>query len=580
MEKKEVVFYERNSVLALKNHWEELKSKHLRDLLNNEERNKRLVIQLDNLFFDYTHQRMNEQTLELFKVLADDIQLWDKIEAMFSGKVINKSENRSVLHVALRAGKDKKIEVGETNVMTEVHSVLDKVFKFATGVREGNFLGYSGKRLINFVVIGIGGSYLGIDFVYEAIRHHEECKKASNGLQLKFIPNVDPVDFVRVTEDLDPEETLFIVNSKTFTTAETMLNAITCRNWLFEKYSPKIKSLEESKNKIVACHMCAVSTSLDKTDSFGIDRDKVFPFWDWVGGRFSVWSAIGILPLSLAFGTEIVKQFLAGGENIDDHFVKTKDLEKNVPAMLGVIGFYNTFVQEMESRALLPYSQCLHKFVPHIQQVSMESNGKDVSIDGVPLKYPTGPIIFGEPGTNGQHSFYQLIHQGRQIACEFIAFIQPLIPVLVPGESVTNHEELMSNFFAQPDALAKGITMAELEANPGVKEDQRVFKVFKGNRSSLSMLFDEITPFSIGQLLAIYEHRVAVEGFLFGINSWDQMGVELGKVLAKEVRDFFIEAFKTKEGAEQGTSKLKSTTIPTKRMLIKYIEERKKKFKP
>lgn len=577
MEKKDAVFYELKSVMALKAHWEELKGTHLRDLLANEVRNKQLVIQLDSLLFDYTHQRVSGETLELFKLLAEEVRLWEKVEAMFSGKVINKSENRSVLHVALRAGKRKKIEVGGKNVVSEVHEVLGKVFEFATKVREGKLVGHSGKRLTNFVVIGIGGSYLGVDFVYEAIRHHEECKKASRGFQLKFIPNVDPVDFARVTEDLDPEETLFIVNSKTFTTAETMLNARTCRNWLFEKYSPKLKSVEEVRKKIVGCHMCAVSTSLDRTDDFGIDRDKVFPFWDWVGGRFSVWSAIGVLPLALVFGSQVVSQFLAGGENIDDHFAATRELEKNVPAMLGVIGFYNTFIQEMESRAILPYSQCLHRFVPHIQQVSMESNGKDVSIDGIPLKHPTGPVIFGEPGTNGQHSFYQLIHQGRKIACEFIAFIQPIVPVCIPGEPVTNHEELMSNFFAQPDALAKGITMAELEANPSVKENQRAFKVFEGNRSSLSMLFNEITPFSIGQLLAIYEHRVAVEGFLFGINSWDQMGVELGKVLAKEVRNFFADALKEKQG-EADTAMLKSATLPMKRMLLNYVAERRKKL--
>ena len=267
MEAKAPLFYDMKSVLALQNHWEELKGTHLRDLLKNEDRNNRQVIQLGDIFFDYTHQRMDPSTLELFKSLVDETKLWEKIEAMFAGKVINKSEKRSVLHVALRAGKDKKIEVNGTNVVQEVHNVLEKIFGFTDKVREGKHLGYTGKHLTNFVVIGIGGSYLGVEFVYEAIRHHEDCKKAAKGLQLRFIPNVDPIDFVRVTEDLDPETTLFVINSKTFTTAETMLNARTCRDWLFNKYASKVKSIEELKKNIVACHMCAVSTSLDKTDA-------------------------------------------------------------------------------------------------------------------------------------------------------------------------------------------------------------------------------------------------------------------------------------------------------------------------
>lgn len=580
MEKKDPVFYERKSVIALQNHWAELKGKHLRELLDDEARNNRLTIQLEKLIFDYTHQRINIQTLELFKILIEEVHLWEKIEAMFSGQIINKSENRSVLHVALRAGRGKKLEVKGTNILPEVHSVIDKIFEFATKVREGKFLGYSGKQLTSFVVIGIGGSHLGVDSVYEAIRHSEECKTASRRLQLKFIPNVDPVDFARITDELDPEQTLFIINSKTFTTAETMLNAKTCRNWLFEKYASKIPSFENARNKIVAHHMCAVCTSLEKTDKFGIDRNNVFPFWDWVGGRFSVWCAIGILPLALVFGCEIVKQFLLGGESIDEHFLKTRDLEKNIPAMLGVLGFYNSFIQGMETRAVLPYSQCLSRFVPHIQQLSMESNGKDVSIDGTPLKYPTSPVVFGEQGTNSQHSFFQLIHQGRMIPCEFIAFIQPLVAVIIPGGVIPNHEELMANFFAQPDALAKGITKAELEANPAIDPREIPFKAFEGNRCSLSLLFNEITPFSIGQLLAIYEHRVAVEGFLFGINSWDQMGVELGKALAKEVRECFVDYMKPEAPLETGVAKLKSASSPTKKLLLTYIRERRKKLKP
>ncbi len=572
------LFYQLKSVKALQTHWEELKTKHLRDLIQDEARNQKMTIELANLMMDYTHESMDVHTLELFRDLAKEAGLFEKVDAMFQGKPINKSEKRAVLHTVLRMSKDKKGPVinGEDTV-AEVHKVLDKVFAFASKVREGKVVGFTGKPLINFVVIGIGGSYLSVEFVYEAIRYHEECKKAGKGFTLKFLPNVDPVDFVRVTEDLNPEQTLFIINSKTLTTAETMLNARTCRNWLWERYSTKISNMTEDRKKIVARHMCAVSTNLKETKAFGIEDENVFAFWDWVGGRYSVWSAIGILPLSLCFGPEIAKAFLAGGEHIDEHFRNTKDITKNLPVMLGLIGFYNTHIQKMESRAILPYSQCLHRFVPHIQQVSMESNGKDVSIDGVPLKEPTGPIVFGEPGTNGQHSFYQLIHQGRKIPCEFIAFAQPIAPISVPGEAVANHDELMSNFFAQPDALARGFTLKEVEANPAVKEYERPYKVFEGNRPSLSILFDEITPFSIGQLLAIYEHRVAVEGFLFDINSWDQMGVELGKVLAKDVRELFKGDMKTKDVSKLDMSGLKNATPPMKLLIKKYIQKRQKK---
>lgn len=452
-------------------------------------------------------------------------------------KKINGPENRAVLHVALRAKENEVYNTDGKNVVPEVYKILNRIAEFSEKVRSGKFIGYSGKVLKNVVVIGIGGSYLGIEFVYEAIRYHPSCVKSAAGRTIRFLANVDPNDFARATNGLDPEETLIVVNSKTFTTAETMLNARTARDWILKHY--KGQKAGDDK-EITSKHICAVSTNLKDTGAFGIADESVFGFWEWVGGRYSVCSAVGVLPLSLHFGYDIVRQFLDGAHNIDRHFYDTRDIKKNIPMMLGLVGFYNVTILEHDSRAILPYSQALRDLAPHIQQLIMESNGKGVSIDGKALPYPTTAVHFGEPGTNGQHSFYQLLHQGRVVPAEFIGFCKSQTPVDLPQEEVTNQDELMSNFFSQPDALACGKNFEELRAE-NVPEDLQGHKFFPGNRPSSQFLIDELSPFSVGQILAIYEHRTAVEGFLWGINSFDQWGVELGKALAKQVRKFLHE---------------------------------------
>lgn len=349
--------------------------------------------------------------------------------------------------------------------------------------------------------------------------------------------NVDPIDFARATEGLNPEETLVIINSKTFGTAETLLNAKTVKQWLVQYYQGTL-GMNCADFSVVKAHMCAASTNLQKTRDFGISDDKVFGFWDWVGGRFSVTSVIGVLPLSLIFSNEYVREFLDGAHEMDKHFRETKDLTKNIPVMMGLIGFYNSTIQGYSSRSLVPYCQALSKFGPHIQQVDMESNGKGVTLDGKKCEFETGVVNFGEPGTNSQHSFFQLLHQGRVIPVEFIGYCkscQPFELQYVEG-SIPNHDELMSNFFAQPDALALGCNAEELRAK-GVSESLIPHKTFTGDRPSSSLLFNELNPRNMGRLLAIYEHRTAVEGFIWDINSFDQMGVELGKALANKVRD-------------------------------------------
>ena len=448
----------------------------------------------------------------------------EKIKAMFAGNHINATEDRAVLHVALRAPRDATIFDEGNNVVPDVWNVLDKIKEFSNKVRSGEWLGVTGKPLTNVVAIGIGGSYLGPLFVHNAFANDPNCMKSASGRRLIFLANVDPVDAVDALHDLDPESTLVVIVSKTFTTAETMLNARTVRAWL-------IRALGESA---VSRHMVAVSTNLRGVADFGLDPSNTFGFWDWVGGRFSVSSAVGVLPLSLQYGFESVEEFLRGMNDIDTHFANS-DLERNLPAIMGLLNVWNATFLERPTCAILPYAQALSKFPSHIQQLSMESNGKGVDMSGKALPYESGEIDFGEPGTNGQHSFYQLIHQGRIIPAEFIGAIQSQQDVCLRGEPVTSHEELMCNFFAQPDALACGKTDLQLQ-HEGVQSQLIPHKTFGGNRPSLSILLPSLTPFTIGQLLALYEHRVAVSGFVWGINSFDQWGVELGKVLAKNVR--------------------------------------------
>ncbi|WP_152051065.1 glucose-6-phosphate isomerase [Tautonia marina] len=510
---------------TLSTHAETIASHHLRDLLNDPVRCRAMVAEAEGITLDFSRQNATPETLKLLLDLAEEAKLQDSIQAMFRGDRINTTEDRAVLHVALRAPKGTSITVDGANVVDQVHSVLEKIRGFSDRVRSGEWKGATGKPLTDVVSIGIGGSYLGPEFVHEALRTDPDCARAAQGRRLRFLANVDPIDVARNLEGLNPETTLVVIVSKTFTTAETMLNAKTVRQWL-------VGSLGSES---VAKHMVAVSTNLDGVKEFGIDPENAFGFWDWVGGRYSVCSAVGVVPLALQYGMDHVEPFLKGAHAIDRHFLETP-FESNLPVLLGLFGIWNSTFLQRPDRALLPYCQALLKLAPHIQQVDMESNGKRVGLDGQTLPYPTGEIDFGEPGTNGQHSFYQLLHQGRVVPADFIGFTKSQTPVSVEGEPVSNHDELMANFFAQPDALAVGKTSEEVEAE-GVPAALVPHKVFPGNRPSNVLLLDGwLNPEACGKLLALYEHRTAVQGFLWGINSFDQWGVELGKVLAKQVR--------------------------------------------
>jgi glucose-6-phosphate isomerase len=509
---------------ALANHATAIRATHLRDLLQDADRDAAMTVEHDGILIDFSRQNATAETMRLLGGLAAEADLAGRIRAMFAGERINRTENRAVLHVALRAEAGEPYSVDGVDVTPQVHGVLDGIRKFSDQVRAGKLKGATGKKLTDIVAIGIGGSYLGPEFVAEALRTDPACAKAAAGRRLRFLANVDPIDVARALDGLDPATTLVVVISKTFTTAETMLNAKTVRQWLVKKLG----------KVAVAKHMVAVSTNLKEVAAFGIDTANAFGFWDWVGGRYSVCSAVGVLPLSLLYGFAPVQQFLAGAHALDRHFA-TAPLDQNLPVILGLLGVWNATFLGRTTRALLPYCQALHRFAPHIQQVDMESNGKRVALDGTKLFYEAGEIDFGEPGTNGQHSFYQLIHQGRVVPCDFIGFKKSQQPQSVKGEPVANHDELMANFFAQPDALACGKTADECRAE-GVPAALAPHKVFPGNRPSTVIMLDQLTPYTCGQLLALYEHRTAVQGFIWDINSFDQWGVELGKVLAKQVR--------------------------------------------
>ncbi|KAI4389582.1 hypothetical protein MLD38_001795 [Melastoma candidum] len=537
----------------LKAHVEDLKGTHLRDLMGDADRCRSMMVEFDGILLDYSRQRATVDTVDKLLKLAEAASLKEKIHHMFHGERINTTENRSVLHVALRAPRDAVISSDGKNVVPDVWDVLDKIKDFSERVRSGAWVGATGKALKDVIAIGIGGSFLGPLFVHTALQTDPEASEHCRGRQLRFLANVDPIDVARNITGLCPETTLVVVVSKTFTTAETMLNARTLREWISSALGPDA----------VSKHMVAVSTNLPLVEKFGIDPKNAFAFWDWVGGRYSVCSAVGVLPLSLQYGFSIVENFLKGAYSIDQHFYSTS-LEKNIPVLLGLLSVWNVSFLGYPARAILPYSQALEKFAPHIQQVSMESNGKGVSIDGEPLPYEAGEIDFGEPGTNGQHSFYQLIHQGRVIPCDFIGVVKSQQPVYLKGEIVNNHDELMSNFFAQPDALAYGKTSEQLRKE-NVSQNLLPHKTFTGNRPSLSILLPALTAYNIGQLLSIYEHRVAVQGFIWGINSFDQWGVELGKSLATQVRKQ-LHASRVKREPIEGFNY--STTT----LLTKYLE--------
>ncbi|KAK3030548.1 hypothetical protein RJ639_039578 [Escallonia herrerae] len=549
----------------LKEHLEEIKKTHLRDLMNDADRCKAMMVEFDGMLLDFSRQRAAVDTLDkLFKLaelcrdLVQAAHLREKISRMFNGEHINSTENRSVLHVALRASKDAVIQSDGKNVVPDVWQVLDKIRDFSERVRSGSWVGATGKALTEVIAIGIGGSFLGPLFVHTALQTDPEALICARGRQLRFLANVDPVDVAKNITGLNPETTLVVVVSKTFTTAETMLNARTLREWISSALGPQA----------VAKHMVAVSTNLTLVEKFGIDPNNAFAFWDWVGGRYSVCSAVGVLPLSLQYGFSVVEKFLKGASSIDQHFYSAP-FEKNIPVLLGLLSIWNVSFLGYPARAILPYTQALEKLAPHIQQaclelVSMESNGKGVSIDGVLLPFEAGEIDFGEPGTNGQHSFYQLIHQGRVIPCDFIGVVKSQQPVYLKDEVVNNHDELMSNFFAQPDALAYGKTPEQL-LNENVSPHLIPHKTFSGNRPSLSLLLPSLDAYNVGQLLAIYEHRIAVEGFIWGINSFDQWGVELGKSLASQVR-------KQLHASRKKGEPVKGFNFSTTTMLTRYLE--------
>jgi len=505
-------------------HAAQAKHLQLRELLAAPSRSTEFHAEAEGMILDYSRQLATSETRRLLFELAKSCDVQGKLAAMAAGAKLNTTEDRSVLHMALRASADTTLIVDGVDVVAQVHEVLGQIRVFSEEIRSGKRRGATGKPLTNVVAIGIGGSYLGPEFVNESLRTEPACVASAHGRRLRFLANVDPIDVSRALSELDPATTLVVVVSKTFTTAETMLNARTVRAWLTASLGAKA----------TAKHMVAVSTNLKEVTAFGIDPKNVFGFWDWVGGRYSVCSAVGILPLSLQYSYDVMEEFLAGAESIDQHLLSAP-LEGNLPILMGLFGVWNSSFLGHATRALLPYCQALMRFAPHIQQVDMESNGKRVALDGTPLGFDAGEVNFGEPGTNGQHSFYQLIHQGRIVPCDFLGFQESQQPIHIPGEAVANHDELMANFFAQPDALAFGKTAEECAAE-GVPAALVPHKVFPGNRPSNVLLLERLSAYTCGQLLALYEHRTVVQGFIWGLNSFDQWGVELGKVLAKQVR--------------------------------------------
>jgi glucose-6-phosphate isomerase len=504
----------RPSWKALAAHAETLRSTQLRDLFAADpQRGTKLTAEAEGLFLDYSKNRITPETLRLLFALANDCGLKAKTEAMFTGQKINITEDRAVLHIALRAPANEVITVDGENVVPAVHEVLAKMSAFANQVRSGSWLGHTGKRIRNVVNIGIGGSDLGPVMAYEALRHYSQ-----RDLTFRFVSNIDGTDFAEATRDLAPAETLFLIASKTFTTLETMTNAHTARDWFLASGAPE---------SAIAKHFVAISTNDKEVAKFGIDTANMFGFWDWVGGRYSMDSAIGLSTM-IAIGPDNFRALLAGFHAMDVHF-RTAPLEQNLPAILGLLTVWYTEWFDAQTVAILPYDQYLKRFPAYLQQLTMESNGKHVTLSGEHVDYQTGPIYWGEPGTNGQHSFYQLIHQGtRLIPCDFIGFAKSLNPL------GNHHDLLMANVFAQTEALAFGKSAEEVKAE-GVPANLVPHKVFEGNRPSNTILAEELTPRLLGSLIALYEHSVFTQGVIWDIDSFDQWGVELGKVLASRI---------------------------------------------
>ena len=502
---------------ALDRHHDQIAGKHLRELFTEDpDRGRDMALTVGDLYIDYSKHRVTRETLSLLLDLARAAGLEQRRDAMFAGKHINTSEDRAVLHTALRLPRDVTLEVDGREVVADVHAVLDAMGEFTDRLRSGDWTGATGKRITTVVNIGIGGSDLGPAMAYQALRHYADA-----GIAARFVSNVDPADLVAKLDGLDPATTLFIVASKTFTTLETLTNATAARRWLVDALG----------DEAVAKHFVAVSTNKKLVEAFGIDSANMFGFWDWVGGRYSVDSAIG-LSLMAVIGREAFADFLSGFHIVDRHFT-TAPLESNAPALLGLIGLWYSNFFGAETRAVLPYSNDLARFAAYLQQLTMESNGKSVRADGTPVTDPTGEIFWGEPGTNGQHAFYQLLHQGtRLVPADFIGFSQPTDDLPTADGQGSMHDLLMSNFFAQTQVLAFGKTAEEIAAE-GTPPSVVPHKVMPGNKPSTSILANRLTPSVLGQLIALYEHQVFTEGVVWGIDSFDQWGVELGKTQAK-----------------------------------------------
>ncbi len=506
----------------LKKHFSKIREMHLRDMFANDpERFARFSLQAEQVFLDYSKNRINEQTMELLFDLAREMALENKIQAMFAGEKLNSTENRSVLHVALRNRSNRPIMVDGRDVMPEVNQVLERMGDFVQQVRNGQWQGWTGKPVRDVVNIGIGGSDLGPRMATKALAAY-----SIPGMRLHFVSNVDPAHLENTLAGLDPETTLFIIASKTFTTQETMFNADQAKKWF-------LRSAKDEKH--IPAHFVAVSTNTSKVEEFGIDPQNMFGFWDWVGGRFSLWSAIG-LPIALAVGMQRFEELLQGAHAMDEHF-RNAALAENMPVIMGLLSIWYADFFQAESHALLPYSQYLEDFPAYMQQGEMESNGKRITLQGQEVGYNTGVVIWGAPGTNGQHAFYQLLHQGtRLVPCDFIVFARQ------PGHNPRQHRLLVANYLAQTQALMQGKTSAEVKEEmqgQGISQEeiQRLLphRTFPGNRPSNSILLPELTPQSLGALIALYEHKIFVQGVLWNINSFDQWGVELGKQLAKKI---------------------------------------------
>ena len=506
---------ERTAWKSLTTHFEKIRRTHLRTLFADDpKRGERLTAEGAGLFLDYSKNRITDETLRLLLELAEESGLRQRMEAMFHGEKINTTENRAVLHIALRAPKGTSIVVDGKDVVPEVHAVLDRMAEFSNRIRSGAWKGHTGKAIRNVINIGIGGSDLGPVMAYEALRHYSD-----RALTFRFVSNVDGTDFAEAVRDLNAAETLFIVSSKTFTTLETMTNAHSARDWLLAGLG--------GDQKAIARHFVAVSTNGAEVAKFGIDTANMFGFWDWVGGRYSMDSAIGLSTM-IAIGPENFRAMLDGFHQMDEHF-RTAPFERNLPVLMALMGIWYTDFFRAGTVAVLPYEQYLKRFPAYLQQLTMESNGKHVTLGGDDVTYPTGPIYWGEPGTNGQHSFYQLIHQGtRLIPCDFIAFARTLNPL---GRQ---HDMLMANVFAQSEALAFGKTAEQVKAE-GTPDWLVPHRVFEGNRPSNTILAERLTPEALGKLVALYEHVVFTQGVIWQINSFDQWGVELGKVLAQRI---------------------------------------------